>query len=186
MNFLLPHTTSLVAKIGLLLLAFLFLAGGALAAWQLGGAPLWDAWRSRNWSPVTATLEDVTLGDMSSQGIKLTVLYRYQVEGEAYQGRRYGLHVWMDNADAQREAYADLLYRRRVAAWVNPEQPEEALLNRDIHWSVVLMALPALGAAGLGMILLWAASVGSMANWQARWRALRHRRDQRDKPAEKP
>jgi hypothetical protein len=183
MNFLLPHTTSVFAKTGLLLLALLFLGGGTLSAWQLGAAPLWDAWRSRNWPSVAATLEDVALSHMSAQGVKLAVVYRYRVNGREYQGSRYGLHVWMDNADAQREAYGDLLYRRRIQAWVNPDRPEEALLNREIHWSVALMALPALGATGLGAILFWAAGVGHLANWQARLRAIRKKlASLRDKP----
>jgi hypothetical protein len=186
MRFLLPNTSSsigrLFARMGLTLLALLFFGGGALSAWQLGGAPLRDAWRSRNWQQVTATLEDVALSDMSAQGVKLTVIYRYRVDDREYQGNRYGPHVWMDNADAQREAYADLLYRRRTQAWVNPARPEEALLNRDVHWSVALMALPALGAAGLGAVLFWAAGVGNAANWQARWRAIRRRLNHRANP----
>ncbi|MDR3323776.1 MAG: DUF3592 domain-containing protein [Zoogloeaceae bacterium] len=177
-RFLTPDVSSLagraLAQGGIFLLALLFLGGGGLSAWHLGGAPLWDAWRSRDWPPVTAIMEDVSLSHMGAQGVRVSVLYRYPWEGQTFWGRRYGLHVWTDNADAQRAAYADLLFRRRTRAWVNPRHPEEALLNRDIHGSVVLMALPALGAVALGGVLFWAAGVGAWRNVRV-WRR-RHRK----------
>jgi hypothetical protein len=161
-----------LARLGLVLLAFIFLAGGGFASWNLGGAPLWQVWKSRHWQPVTATLEDVTLTPMGAQGVHLVARYRYAFGGRSYTGGRYGPHLWMDNAEALRSAYGDLLFRRRAQVWVNPARPEEALLSREPHWSVVALALPALGVMSIGGVLLWAAVAGSLASLRA-W--LRHR-----------
>ncbi len=179
MRLLIPNVSTAagraLARAGLLLSALLFLAGGGLGVYLLGLQPLWDAWRSRDWQPVTVVLEQVDLGTSpgaGNRGAQVAVSYRYRVAGREYQGSRYGPHVWMDNGDAQRAAYADLLYRRRAQAWVNPRDPGEALLSRELHWTVVALALPALGAAGLGALLLWAAVVGG----RDAWRAARRRR----------
>lgn len=165
-----------LARFGLLLLALLCLSGGGMATWYLGLQPLWDAWRSRDWQPVTVNIQEVQLGGGpggGNRGAKVMVSYRYRVADQVYEGSRFGLHVWMDNAEAQQAAYADLLYRRRAQAWVNPRDPAEALLNRDLHWSVLGMALPGLGAMAMGGLICWAAISGGLANWRAARRLKR-------------
>lgn len=161
---------TLLLRVGLLLAALLLLGVGGSSVWRLGGAPLLDAWRSRDWLMVEARLEDVSLDYTWANGARVAVLYSYWAQGRRHRAGRFGLHEWRDNADAQREAYADLLYRHRLRAWVNPKRPQEALLNRDIHWSVVLLALPALAAAGFGCVIFWAAAVGARARWNDRRR----------------
>ena len=160
---------SAVQRTGLVLVALLFVAGGGLSSWFLALQPLADAWRSRHWQPVTAWVEALDRGPAPGaglRGVQLQVIYRYQVQGQDYESSRYGLHVWVDNRDAQQAAYVDLLYRRRVQAWYNPAAPGESLLNRDIHWDIVAMGLPALGATLLGALLLWAAAVAGWSAWQ--------------------
>ncbi|MGB4468638.1 MAG: DUF3592 domain-containing protein [Azovibrio sp.] len=158
-----------VQRTGLVLVALLFVAGGGLSTWFLALQPLADAWRSRNWQPVTARVEAVDRGPSPGAGLRgwqLQVIYRYQVQGRRYESRRYGLHTWVDDHDAQQAAYVDLIYRRRVQAWYNPAAPGESLLNRDIHWNIVALGLPALGAVLLGALLLWAAAVAGWSAWQ--------------------
>lgn len=161
-----------LARAGLVLLAVLSLGGGAMGVWFLGLQPLWDGWRSRDWQPVQARVLEVQLGGGpggGNRGAKVLVSYRYQVDDRWYEGRRYGLHQWMDDADVQKAAYVDLLYRQRVWARYNPRDPAEALLNRDLHGSVLAMALPALGLMAVGGWILWAAVLGGLSTWQA-WR----------------
>lgn len=165
-----------LARAGLVLLALLSLGGGAMGGWFLGVQPLWDGWRSQDWRPVQARVQDVQLvggPGGGNPGAKVLVSYRYQVDGRWYEGWRYGLHQWMDSADAQKAAYVDLLYRQRVQAWYDPRNPGEAVLNRDLHFIVLAAALPALGLMGLGGVILWAAFLGGMATWRARQRLKR-------------
>lgn len=163
-------------RLSLVLVGFLFLAGGSLSTWFLALQPLADAWRSRDWKSVSAVLESVDLGAGPAGGqrsVKVLVRYRYQVQGQTYVGTRLGLHDWIDNREAQQEAYADLLYRRRVQVWYNPLQPGEAVLRRDIHWSIIALGLPALAAALMGGVLLWAATVAGLDAWRAARRRQR-------------
>lgn len=159
-----------MARIGLVLLALICLGGGAIASYYMGVEPLYQAWHSRNWVPVTVRIEDVQLDygpGGGNRGTKVLVSYRYRVADRIYEGHRFGLHDWIDNAEAQKAAYTDLLYTRNTRAWINPENPGEALLNRELHWSAMLMAIPALAIAGMGGLILWAAIVGTLATWRA-------------------
>lgn len=143
------------ARLGLVLLGILFAGGGSLAAWVCAGAPLVDAWQSRDWQPCPAELLSLDLETGASA--RLLVTYRYRLGGVTFIGTRYGLHAGPDDADAQRAAYVDLLYRRRLTAWVNPHAPHEALLDRRLHVPVLLLGIPALAMAALGGFILLAA-----------------------------
>jgi 3-deoxy-D-manno-octulosonic-acid transferase len=147
----------ILARAGLLLLALLLLGSGLIALWRLALSPLADAWRSRDWNQAMARIEILSLAQ-DARGARLQTRYAYQVDGVLYRASRYGLHADMDSAEAARAAYAELLYRDKTWVWVNPQAPEEALMNRDIHWLVVAFALPAVAVAALGALLLWAAA----------------------------
>jgi hypothetical protein len=157
-----------LARAGLLLLAFMLLAGGALGIWRLALGPLYDFWRSRDWPQMMVKIETVSL-EQDLQGVRVRAQYVYRVNGVAYRSKRYGLYHNMGDAKAARAAYAELLFRRKAWAWVNPNAPEEAFLERKIFPTVTLVAIPATGVALLGAVLLWAAAT-------AFWQGLRERR----------
>jgi len=147
-----------VARTGLLLLAIILFVGGWLALWQLVFAPLTDAWRSRDWPQVSARIESVQrVAEFG--GRQLQVRYRYHFANRVYHSERYGLYQAFADASALEAAYAELLYARHVPAWVNPDAPEEALLNRDLSWKPLFLVIPACGMVALGAALLWAAFV---------------------------
>lgn len=177
MRLLLPDVSTpagrAVARAGLVLFALLALGGGGIGVYGFALQPLWDAWRSRDWQPVSAQIIDVRLSGGPGgghRGAKVLVTYRYAVAGHWYEGQRFGLYTWMDDADAQRAAYANLLYRQRVKAWYDPRNPAAALLDRELRPSVQVLALPALGLMALGGWILWAAYLGGLATWRARRR----------------
>ncbi|MDR1889238.1 MAG: DUF3592 domain-containing protein [Zoogloeaceae bacterium] len=159
-----------LTRAGLVLLAVVMLAGGALGVWQLALGPCYDAWRSRNWPQVMAKIETVSLAQ-DLQGVRVQVQYAYRVDGVAYRSHRYGLYRGMGNAEAARAAYEELLFRRKAWAWVNPHAPEEALLERKIHLLATLTAIPAAGVSLLGALLLWAAATAFRQGWRERRRA---------------
>ncbi|MDR1647245.1 MAG: DUF3592 domain-containing protein [Zoogloeaceae bacterium] len=168
MRFLLPSPASLLSRLLLLLAALLLLAVGTVSVWRLALSPLLDAARSRHWVRVEARLQDLSLDYSPAQGARVLPVYRYRFAGQTVRGTRFGLHSWLDDADAQRAAYVDLLYRNKIRVWVNPRRPEESLIDRELHLSVMLMALPALAAALAGGALLWAAGVAARDAWRLR------------------
>lgn len=87
--------------------------------------------------------------------------YRYQVNGVEYQNDRVAIHGGSDNiGDFQQQLGRKLegLHQRRqpVTVYYNPDDPSEAVLNRDIRWGMVgFMAIfiVMFGGAGLGLII---------------------------------
>ena len=150
-------TGKFFARAGLLLLAVMMLAGGALSVWRLALAPLHDFWRSSDWRQVMTKIESARL-QHDLQGVRVQVRYSYKVDGVTYHSDRYGLYNNMGNAEAARAAYEELLFRRKAWAWVNPAAPEDALLERKIYPLTTLTAIPAAGVALWGAALLGAAA----------------------------
>jgi hypothetical protein len=146
----------IVARTGLLLLAVILFAGALLAVWQLAFGPLLLVWRSQDWPQVSARIESVQLV-VGLGGRQLEVRYHYRFKDHTYHSERFGPYRGLADSAALEEAYGELLYSKNIKAWVNPHDPEEALLNRDISWSVALMAIPACAMIFLGAALLWAA-----------------------------
>jgi hypothetical protein len=158
-----------LARAGLLLLAVVLLAGGLLGVWRLGLEPLHDVWRSRDWPRVMAKIETARL-EQDARGVRVRAQYVYRFNGVAYRSDRYGLYRDMGNAKAARAAYAELLFQRKAWAWVNPDAPEEAFLEREIYLSATFAAIPAAAAAMLGAVLLWAAATAFRQGWRERQR----------------
>jgi hypothetical protein len=168
MRFLFPAPVSLLSRLLLLLAALLLLVMGTASVWRLALSPLLDAARSRHWVRVEARLLDLRLDYSLARGTRVLPVYRYRFAGQDLHGTRFGLHLWLDDADAQRTAYEDLLFRNKIWIWVDPRRPEESLIDRELHLSVMLMALPALAAALAGGVLLRAACLAARDAWRLR------------------
>lgn len=149
-----------IARTGLLLLASILFVGGWIVFWQQVVDPLTDVWRSRDWPQVPVRIEAVQLV-AGVKGYQLEVRYRYRFADRVYQSERYGLYHGYADPSTLEAVYAELLYTKRMFAWVNPKNPEEALLNRDFSWPTVFLAIPACGMIFLGALLFWAAFVSA-------------------------
>jgi hypothetical protein len=154
-------------------LAALVLAGGLgfLALWALGGT-IYDGWRAGDWVKVKADLIRVE-GNSAS--------YAYTWEGRKLTSSRVGslrfggtseVDDWDDRiADALASAYAE---KKPVMAWVNPADPTEAMLDREVRWMLVLILMPfafCLAAGGVwGFLALGAKAIGW--DWRVKGRPL--------------
>jgi len=88
---------------------------------------------------------------------RIDVAYRYQFAGEEFQAARYHPAGFV-NADqvSDRRLEQELKPGTETVCYVNPETPDEAVLNRDFSWWILLGIVPAgfalFGAFGLIMI----------------------------------
>lgn len=117
------------------------------------------------WHQVEARLQHVQLvrkrGD-KSYTYRTEARYSYIYEGREYQNDRAALMEAADNiGDFQQQLAARLeaAWRagRPVTAWVNPKNPAEAVLNREMRWSMLgfkLVFILLFGIIGFGM-LIW-------------------------------
>src|SRR5690606_1729945 len=90
---------------------------------------------------VPATLESVSLdrhrGD-NSYTYSVSASYRYSINGHNYYNTRVGYDMGSDNIG---DYHDDLVWRLerareagRLRVWVNPEDPAESQLVRDLRW----------------------------------------------------
>ncbi len=160
-----------------LLLAVPFAGAGGLGAW-VAGKTLLDAQRVRDWVLVKA---DVVAGSVGTKpGEPGSSHLAYTVGGQRYESRRLALGGLSanDDIDEWRAEIAETLQSARsagrsISVWVNPDNPAEAVFDREPPWHVAIvggMLAFALGGAGLialrGMFALAAGreASGSLPN----------------------
>ena len=126
-----------------LVFAFLAIAFGVGFVYS----PLHDAWRSRGWQPVEATLEP-------APGIRgrTDIGYRYRYGGTEHLGRQISFYDRVSGSGVNtfhRANYRRLLAQyqagRPITVWVDPRNPADAVFERAILWDSVWGAL---GGAG--------------------------------------
>lgn len=147
--------------------AVAFGAGGYWAGLQPLAETALAAWTVRQWQPVPAQVLDVQLkqhpGSEGDTTYQVQARYRYTVAGQAYEGQRVGLDLrsGSDNVgDWQAQWHRTLRQAQErgepVTAWVNPQAPAQALLDRSIRWRLQIFRLPfALVFTGVGVTAAW-------------------------------
>lgn len=120
------------------------------------GDNLWDWYRAQGWVAVPAQVRSAELdrhrGDDSTT-YKARASYDYTYQGRRYVGQRIGLNGGSDNiGDWQRNTYGWLkqakAQNRTIAAFVNPDNPAEAMLDRRIRWEMLGFQLIFVAAFG--------------------------------------
>jgi hypothetical protein len=100
--------------------------------------------------------------------------YAYRFDGRDHEGTRIGLDRWAgaDNIGSWHQDWHHRLEDARsreqpVAAWVNPQRPEEALLERSVRTGMTLFRLPfAILFTGIGVgaaVVFFKALTGRLA-----------------------
>ena len=161
-------STSINDRIGtgcLMLFALPFAAVGVGALYFAASNVLtWQ--RMTAWTAVPAEILTTNLEehrDEDSTTHKATATYRYTFGGRDYVGNRAAISNSADNlGDFQQNLYAELRSAhargKSVTAYVDPENPADATLNRDLRWPLLAMqVLFALVFGGVGFGLLFGA-----------------------------
>lgn len=148
---------------GLMLFALPFAAVGV-------GAFVWSAstfldWReAAGWAPVSAEVVAVELeeheDDEGDTTYETTATYRYDYRGTRYEGTRVAIDTGSDNiGDFQRRLYYDLRAahesRTPVTAYVDPDEPSTAVLNRELRPGLFAMKgvfAIVFGTVGFGLL----------------------------------
>jgi uncharacterized membrane protein YhdT len=154
--------------------ALIFIVVG-LAAGAFFAKGWFDWLGAQSWEPVPATLYSVELDENSSSDgttYRVRAEYEYFWRGERFVGTRVDLHPGADNLGD----YHQRLYRRlddalrsgqAVTAWVDPDRPDRAVLDREMRWGrlAIGMIFP-MGFGGIGLFFLWAMRRGARADKQ--------------------
>lgn len=100
---------------------------------------------AQSWEEVSAGILHVELR-RNEDTQKAEAEYRYDYQGKTYHSKKIGLTDIADNIGSyQRETYRWLRHameqRQHVRAFVNPNDPSQSLLDRNIRWSMVLFRM---------------------------------------------
>ncbi|MFA9480389.1 DUF3592 domain-containing protein [Phycisphaerales bacterium AB-hyl4] len=116
-------------------------------------AQSWSQWQANRWPETTAQIESVRTGIARTHtpvSYRLSITYRYEVDGNAYIGDRwnYGAITSNDYRRAERYEEGDTLTIR-----YNPRRPGKSVVDPgdpwDVQWSgVVIFMTMWLGAGG--------------------------------------
>jgi hypothetical protein len=165
------------ARFAVMLFSGLFMLGFGGGGLYVGLIPILDnlrmAWVVRDWQPVSAQVIDARLDEQrGSKGSRVYVLkarYGYRVGGRDYEATRVGLDNWAgaDNIGDWHEDWHHRLSDARsreqpVAAWVDPQRPQQAVLERRLRWGLLAFRLPFaifFTAVGAGAALVFFAAL---------------------------
>lgn len=174
--------------------ALVFIVAG-LAAGIYFASSLFDWIAARSWEPVPATLHSVNLDSRTdSEGTttyRVEATYTYDWRGERFTGSRVDLHGSDNLGDWHHRLHSRLQRALRagepVTAWVDPDDPSRAVLERGMRWGRLGfgMIFPAV-FGGFGLLVIWAVRRGRRETvererlqrrdpgrpwmWEAKWR----------------
>lgn len=162
-----------VIRVALPLLGVVLMVAGLLGVVSFGVVPMLDAMRSRQWTPVVATLDWARIEPATVARNRplpaLAVRYSYRYGGVDFVGRRNDLHYGLDTPSAVQARLRQVEDGRALTAWVNPAAPEQAMLDRSLHWGVLLLSIPAALVALIGGLLVFGGMV-AWNDWRPLWR----------------
>ncbi len=146
------------------LIALPFLGFGVWLGWAIGST-FHDAWQMRSWQPTPATL--ISAGYTTSRGETDTweayAEYSYEFDGQVYVGNRVAIGSGSDNVGSYQRDMGNRLSGalsrgETITVWVDPNNPRDSIIDRDIRWAMVAFRLiAAIVFGGVGLWLLVAA-----------------------------
>ena len=143
---------------------FLFIGG--IASYQLCVMPLVNYTRSHGWTETPAVIResrvDTSRGSKGKTHYHLRIRYTYEWKGNEYSSKRYDYFI--DNSDSG--SYFRKIVRshhpmKKVVCYVNPSDPSQAVLNRELSFFAIFPMLFVNVFWIVGLILTIAGARGS-------------------------
>ncbi len=125
---------------------------------------IWSGISMKNWIQDYAHLQTAgyhtNYGDDSTTYLAYAT-YTYKYRGRTYSGDRAAINTTADNIGSFHQDLGQRLARalehgEPVQVWINPDQPEQSVLNHDIRWGLLLFEsvfVIVFGGVGVGMLV---------------------------------
>jgi hypothetical protein len=136
---------SVSRRLRLILSSLIFLGIGLGVGYFVALGDLLDWQAARDYVAVPAAIEYVELDEFynSDHGstYRVRAAYHYDYHGESYHSKRVAISESADNFDDHHHRlYSQLLQAQKakqpVIAWVDPHNPSQALLDREMRWEL--------------------------------------------------
>ena len=150
-------------RVFLTLFGLPFFGVGVWMLWSIGSG-FTDAWHMQSWQPTQARLiragYDTHSGD-DSNTYEAYAVYAYRIGGQEFTNDRVAIGGGADNIgdyqqDMGRKLSAAFSRSEAIAIYVDPDDPREAIIDRDLRWGLVgfkAIFLFVFGGVGLGLII---------------------------------
>lgn len=122
-----------------MLFGLVFAGGGIWMALETA-VPTYRNWQQmQSWQPAQAQL--LAIGGAENE---TTASYRYQFEGRSYSGNRVYVAGFNDNIGSYHRQLQQRLHSHQrqhlpVRIWVNPGDPRQAVIDRDMRWGLFIL-----------------------------------------------
>ena len=147
----------------LVVFGLIFFTAGSFACWMICIRPLSGWLASANWTPCDAKVISSGLersrGSKGRTNYRIQIQYTYQFNGATYTGSRYDFFRSQVSSNigvgTMRDIVSDMTEGKEVTCLVNPANPTEAVISRDLpvfHCLFMFFPLPFL-AIGFFTIL---------------------------------
>lgn len=129
--------------------AAIFLIAGLAVMIFVGLKPVYHYWETSRWQQVPATVLSSRLNKSYSDGsstYSVTASYRYRFAGQTYNSDSVAFYSGSDNFGDYWQQLSRRLERARSGrstayAWVNPNDPQQAYLDRTLRWGALVFGL---------------------------------------------
>ncbi len=150
------------------LFALPFFGVGVWMLWSVSNT-FYDVWDMRGWQPTEARLLDAgykTHSGDDSNSYEAYATYTYTHFGQNYTSNRVSISTGADNIgdyqqDTGRRLSAAMSPDTRITVWVDPDDPSQAIIDRDLRWGMIgfnSIFLFVFGGVGLGLLIfVWRA-----------------------------
>lgn len=124
-----------------------FIAVGLAVAWFLYLPTIGGWWSARGWEEVPCWIEKAEMVTGSGKGgptYETKAVYRYEYRGHTHHSESVTFMSGADNmGDFQQKAYGQIQplegQQRPFRCYVNPAEPDQAVLFRELRWGLVLL-----------------------------------------------
>jgi hypothetical protein len=161
-----PGRTHAAARVGLgcvgpalvVTVGSVFVLAGSLFLYFAVAKPLFQCLAAKSWVPTPCVVLSSRV--VKGKAFHLAISYAYEFNGQQHQSSHYQFGEWGSPSSRGKKAIVARYPRGwKAVCYVNPKDPAEAVLDRDLHWAMLwnglfLLQFVAVGAAILCFALL--------------------------------
>lgn len=122
-----------------------------------------EYYQIQNWQKTSARVLEsgVDINNSDTTIYQVFANYEYTVNGITYQNNRIAINDVADSNSDFHQKLGDMLSAAQnnnqlIPVWFNPDEPDQAVLNRDLRWElIVFYTIFSLGIGGAGMGILY-------------------------------
>ena len=149
-----------MSRRAVVILMGIFILVGAIGFYFITLRVAWEVRAARDWAQTPCIIESSAVRSHTSSGshggttYNVDILYRYKINGRTYRSNQYDFLGGSSSGYASKAAIVEQFPPgKHAVCYVNPSDPEDAVLDREYSWEMLFGLIPLLfiiiGIAGI-------------------------------------